>query len=378
MSSGTGQLLFDEPPIAVSPSLIRSLGLPEAVLLQQVHFRIWCKRNEPAQYVSHFIDGRYWVHWSLAELQKAVPLGGSSQDPYKRVIKRLKLLGILLVEQHRRSEWNRTNWYSISYESLHSFLSARAGSDARPTGGKATDRDTVSPLVERSFVDPSTGGKSSAVSQSESSSETSLETTTAKQAATADGESLNGGGEDIRSRLDLSALPAAIQSDVQAIVATRRDAQRFVDLLSARLERNRHLPPAQQLKNPVLWLRSLFERIDAVDFNEADRVRAERDRSMEHARRQMASVAAAVAESVRQDAAALRRRQAAEEALAQLTQDEREALTNAALASTSLRSQRTKVKESIATGRLPDSPLARLAVIRALEAFRDRPPGAAA
>lgn len=54
-------LLFDESPIAISPTLCRALGLPEAVFLQQLYFRLHQKHSNPTTYAKYRVDGMDWV-----------------------------------------------------------------------------------------------------------------------------------------------------------------------------------------------------------------------------------------------------------------------------------------------------------------------------
>lgn len=377
MTHGTGQLLFDEAPIAVSPSLVRLFGLPEATLLQQVHFRIWCKRGDPAQYAAHFIEGRYWVHWTMAELQRAVPLGATSSDPYKRVIRGLQALGILLVEQHRRSQWDRTNWYSIDYEALERYVAAHGDSGGGPTGGNATNRDTAFPSIDQRRSAASTRGDSATHSQSKSSSKTSNETTTTTPAPKPAEKLASGGGgvQDDPGELDLTALPAGLHLGVSDLVRPRTDAQRFVDLLAARLKRDVDLPAPRQLKNPLLWLRSLMVGEGVIDFCEADRLSDERDRSAATLRCNGASAAAELEAQLAKDATHRTRRENAQSLLAGLTVAERDALKAKVLAGTLPASKRKQVIESIDAGTLPSSPVALHPTIRALEAIRQQQPG---
>ena len=105
-------LLYNEPPIAVSPTLCRLLGLPEAVFLQQLHFRLQLKRSDPKTYEKYRVDGLDWVYWTQQQLIVEIPLGRTA-DTHKRVIKRLRALGVLLVRQLRVADWDRTNFYQI-------------------------------------------------------------------------------------------------------------------------------------------------------------------------------------------------------------------------------------------------------------------------
>lgn len=121
MAHHTGKLLFDEPPIAVAPTLVRLLGMGAALFLQQLHYFLAQKAKNPAANSTWFIDQRYWVRWSMEEIMRQVPIGKSAA-PYKKVIAELRQLGILLVEQHAKEAWQRTNYYAIDVDVLQQFL----------------------------------------------------------------------------------------------------------------------------------------------------------------------------------------------------------------------------------------------------------------
>ncbi len=112
-------VLFDEPPIAISPTLCRVLGLASAVFLQQLHYRIQQKVAAPDRYADHFINDRFWVYWTSDDLLREIPLGRSI-EPHRRVVKDLRTIGVLIVEKHRAAIWDRTNFYTIDYSQLES------------------------------------------------------------------------------------------------------------------------------------------------------------------------------------------------------------------------------------------------------------------
>ncbi len=149
-------LLYDEPPIAVSPTLCRILGVQEAVFLQQLHFRLSLKKADPVTYERYRVDGMDWVYWTYDQLLREIPIG-KSNDPHKRIIKRLRQMGILLVRQLKAAEWDRTNYYSIDYRVLFSLVGPPATADAS-IGGNATDRDADKPQVDQGKRRRSKGG----------------------------------------------------------------------------------------------------------------------------------------------------------------------------------------------------------------------------
>jgi hypothetical protein len=149
-------LLYNEPPIAVSPTLCRLLGLPEAVFLQQLHFRLQLKRSDPKTYEKYRVDGLDWVYWTQQQLIVEIPLGRTA-DTHKRVIKRLRALGVLLVRQLRVAEWDRTNFYTIDYGAFDDWLRSQEMNTVS-IGGNGAHREVASPPIGERDCHPSMCG----------------------------------------------------------------------------------------------------------------------------------------------------------------------------------------------------------------------------
>lgn len=177
MRTGSRNLLFDEPPISISPTLARLISLQAAVLLQQLHYWLQQKAAAPERYRDHFINGRYWVYWTQEQLQRAIPLGRSS-DPHKRLVKELSALGILLVERHRASSWDRTNFYSIDYLCFDDFIARRLQDDDCRIGGNPTNRGEDKAPIEAVKTGASTSAIPANYKQTEKTTETSSNNTT--------------------------------------------------------------------------------------------------------------------------------------------------------------------------------------------------------
>lgn len=97
----------------VLPSLARAIGLNEAVCLQQVHY--WLQTNR-----QHFHEGRFWCYNSIREWRETnFPFW--SEDTIKRVFKKLRQLGLLLVGNFNRLKIDQTLWYSIDYEAVEAL-----------------------------------------------------------------------------------------------------------------------------------------------------------------------------------------------------------------------------------------------------------------
>ncbi|MFZ5502274.1 MAG: hypothetical protein ACOY3V_01860 [Pseudomonadota bacterium] len=175
MTKPLPMLLYNEPPIAVSPTLCRLLGLPEAVFLQQLHYRLHQKASDLRTYEKYMVDGRHWVYWTHQELLREIPLGRST-DPHKRIIKRLRNAGILLVRQLQATDWNHTNYFSIDYDAFELLIQTGKLAPS-PIGGNATNRTGGKPPIDEQESHPSAGGD--ATDQfTKTTTESSTDTTT--------------------------------------------------------------------------------------------------------------------------------------------------------------------------------------------------------
>ena len=57
-------LLYDGPPLVLSVSLIKKVGLKEALILQQIHY--WMN----PVFNKNLFEGKYWVRNTYAQWQK--------------------------------------------------------------------------------------------------------------------------------------------------------------------------------------------------------------------------------------------------------------------------------------------------------------------
>lgn len=103
-------LLIQASPLQVIPSLAVEVGLNEAIILQQLHFRLLISENER--------DGHKWVYktydeWRVGEF----PFW--SVDTIKRAMRRLEEKGyIIATSSYNRMKMDKTKWYRINYEHL--------------------------------------------------------------------------------------------------------------------------------------------------------------------------------------------------------------------------------------------------------------------
>jgi uncharacterized phage protein (TIGR02220 family) len=114
-------LLIKESPLQVIPSLAVQVGLNEAILLQQLHFRSLIS--------THVRDGHKWVYKTYDEWKnEEFPFW--SVDTIKRAIRRLENSGyIISTASYNRTKMDKTKWYRIDYKMLQS----QSGQDATST-----------------------------------------------------------------------------------------------------------------------------------------------------------------------------------------------------------------------------------------------------
>ncbi|MDD5395229.1 MAG: hypothetical protein PHE17_19575 [Thiothrix sp.] len=111
MNRNSSNLLINENPLIVLPSLAVRVGLNEALILQQVHYWIG---NPKAGIV---MDGRKWVWNTIAEWSEQFPFWG--ERTIRRAIKSATDQGFLLIGHYSKNKADRTNYYSINYEKLN-------------------------------------------------------------------------------------------------------------------------------------------------------------------------------------------------------------------------------------------------------------------
>ena len=102
-------LLMPSRPIVINPDLAYSIGLNEAIALQQVNY--WLKETTSGLER----DGVCWIYNTNEQWLEQFPFW--SESTLKRTFTRLKQLGVLKVEQLNKSQRDMTNYYTINYES---------------------------------------------------------------------------------------------------------------------------------------------------------------------------------------------------------------------------------------------------------------------
>ena len=125
------QLLLDESPLLVLPSLAVAIGLNEAIILQQLHYWIKIKQAAPDKYADGFQQGRWWVYNSVVEWQKQFNFW--SDNTIQRALASLRSQGLVHVERLAEDPRDRTNWYAIDYERLDALAEATPSDASAPS-----------------------------------------------------------------------------------------------------------------------------------------------------------------------------------------------------------------------------------------------------
>lgn len=122
------ELLIQEPPLQVLPSLAKAIGLNEAIVLQQIHY--WLQKSSKVR------DGDKWIYNTMESWQKQFPFW--SIATVKRVFRSLEKSGLLIVANYNRASFDRTKWYRIDYQKLER-VSQRVDQNDTTSGSNCND-----------------------------------------------------------------------------------------------------------------------------------------------------------------------------------------------------------------------------------------------
>jgi hypothetical protein len=106
-------LLINEYPLLVLPSLAVKYGLNEAIVIQQIQY--WSRKADVDN------DGIAWVYNTIPEWQKQFPFW--SERTIFSILKGLREAGILIAEKKSKSPWDHTLYYRLNYEILENSIS---------------------------------------------------------------------------------------------------------------------------------------------------------------------------------------------------------------------------------------------------------------
>ena len=138
------QKLIDEAPLLVLPSLAASIGLENAVVLQQLHWLLENHRDTAE------IEGQRWIRRSTAEWE--AQFRWASGKVLRRIFAELRERGLVLASgEHNASPTDRTLWYAIDYGAVDALPICPNGQMQDPQTGNSRD------VPNGQMQDPQTG-----------------------------------------------------------------------------------------------------------------------------------------------------------------------------------------------------------------------------
>lgn len=155
----TVNLLIDEPPLQVLPTLAKLVGLNEAIVLQQIHYWLNPHHNKNIR------QGHHWVFNSYEDWQAQFPFW--SKDTIRRVIAALEKEELLFTDNFNKDRFNHRKWYRVNYTKLQELKNepARSVQTAQieecklhtSTMAKCIEREVQVDMIEHGNKPQSTG-----------------------------------------------------------------------------------------------------------------------------------------------------------------------------------------------------------------------------
>ncbi len=108
----TNNKLIEDETLIILPELALEIGLNESIVLQQLSVEL--------QKRSTILDGKRWFQQTYVEWQEVFPFWSAST--IKRIFLSLQKQGLVLIEQHSKHRYDRTNWYAICEEKLQPLV----------------------------------------------------------------------------------------------------------------------------------------------------------------------------------------------------------------------------------------------------------------
>ena len=103
-------LLINEPPLQVLPSLAKVIGLNEAIILQQIHYWLDPRMNKNKR------EGVHWVYNSYEQWQEQFSF--MSKRTIQRAVLSLEKQFLLITKKINQLHGDSTKWYTINYKNL--------------------------------------------------------------------------------------------------------------------------------------------------------------------------------------------------------------------------------------------------------------------
>lgn len=139
------QLLLDEPPLIILPSLAVAVGLNEAIIVQQIHY--WQAKKRAI--IQAPKSDR--IYNTIKDWQKQFPFFSTSL--IRRALNNLEKDGIIISGNYNRNQADKTKSYSIDYDRLNEILESRLNNLENQTEEEEKDTGADVPHNEESYVE---------------------------------------------------------------------------------------------------------------------------------------------------------------------------------------------------------------------------------
>lgn len=121
-------LLLDDYPLIILPSLAKEVGLNESIILQQLHY--WLKKSTNER------DGYKWVYNTYEDWVNQFPFW--SVSTIRRTVTKLENANLIIVGNYNKLKIDNTKWYRINYPLLQ-HMSRPPVQNEQTTCSKWTD-----------------------------------------------------------------------------------------------------------------------------------------------------------------------------------------------------------------------------------------------
>lgn len=150
-------LLLDDYPLIILPSLAKEVGLNESIILQQLHY--WLKKSTNER------DGYKWVYNTYEDWVNQFPFW--SVSTIRRTVTKLENANLIIVGNYNKLKIDNTKWYRINYPLLQ-HMSRPSVQNEQTTCSNWTDdlfkmnrplpettTETTSEITEDIYIPPS-------------------------------------------------------------------------------------------------------------------------------------------------------------------------------------------------------------------------------
>lgn len=126
--SNIDKMLLDNYPLIIFPKLAVTVGLNEAIVLQQINY--WLHKSNKVK------DGKYWTYGSYEYWSEQFPFW--SVSTIRRTLTNLENKNLIETANYNKAGFDKTKWYTINYDVLES-MSIRCVQNEQTSCSKRTD-----------------------------------------------------------------------------------------------------------------------------------------------------------------------------------------------------------------------------------------------